>query len=108
MVDPLVLLLDEPTSGLDSTTAVSLLQLLHRLARGDGANETPKTVITSIHQRTFTWRHIFDRFKSGTYLTLVSRSFSHKYWSQPAQLFFGLLISCSCFPMGKSYTLEVL
>ena len=52
-LDPLVLLLDEPTSGLDSTTAVELLQLLHRLARGDGANETPKTVITSIHQRTF-------------------------------------------------------
>ena len=40
-------------SGLDSTSAVSLLQLLHQLARvdcGGGHDGGPKTVITSIHQ----------------------------------------------------------
>lgn len=61
LTDPSVLLLDEPTSGLDSTTAVALLQLLHRLARGDGINESPKTVITSIHQPSSAVFRSFDK-----------------------------------------------
>ena len=60
LTKPSIILLDEPTSGLDSTTAVSLLQLLHRLARGDGVSP-PKTVITSIHQPSSAVFRAFDR-----------------------------------------------
>lgn len=41
---PLILLLDEPTSGLDSTSALAVMQLLHRLAR------LGLTVAAVIHQ----------------------------------------------------------
>ncbi|CAB9497116.1 Putative white-brown complex homolog protein 30 [Seminavis robusta] len=60
LTNPSILLLDEPTSGLDSTSAVSLLQLLHRLAKGDGT-APPKTVITSIHQPSSAVFRAFDR-----------------------------------------------
>ena len=48
--------LDEPTSGLDSTTAVSLIELLHKYAVQQG-----KTVITSIHQPSSAVFRSFDR-----------------------------------------------
>jgi ABC-type multidrug transport system ATPase subunit len=61
LTKPAVILLDEPTSGLDSTTAVALLQLLHRLARGDGISSPPSTVITSIHQPSSAVFRAFDQ-----------------------------------------------
>lgn len=56
---PSIILLDEPTSGLDSTSAVALLQLLHRLARDDPSN--PKTIVTSIHQPSSAVFRAFDK-----------------------------------------------
>lgn len=56
---PSIILLDEPTSGLDSTSAVALLQLLHRLARDDPTN--PKTIVTSIHQPSSAVFRAFDK-----------------------------------------------
>jgi ABC-type multidrug transport system ATPase subunit len=56
LTDPSVLFLDEPTSGLDSTSAVALLQMLHRLAKDHG-----KTVVTSIHQPSSAVFRSFDR-----------------------------------------------
>ena len=56
LTDPGVLLLDEPASGLDSTSAVALLKLLHSFAEESG-----KTVITSIHQPSSAVFRSFDR-----------------------------------------------
>lgn len=56
LTDPAIIMLDEPTSGLDSTSAVSLIRLLHNLA--DHHN---KTVITSIHQPSSAVFRSFDR-----------------------------------------------
>ena len=56
LTDPAILLLDEPTSGLDSTSAVSLLKLLSKLAKENG-----KTVLTTIHQPSSQLFHSFDR-----------------------------------------------
>jgi ABC-type multidrug transport system ATPase subunit len=56
LTDPSVLMLDEPTSGLDSTSAVALLQMLHKLAKHHG-----KTVVTSIHQPSSAVFRSFDR-----------------------------------------------
>jgi hypothetical protein len=44
LINPALIFLDEPTSGLDSTTALHLVEVLRRLARGGRA------VITTIHQ----------------------------------------------------------
>ncbi|KAK5046825.1 hypothetical protein LTR84_007179 [Exophiala bonariae] len=49
LADPLILFLDEPTSGLDTSTASSIIDLLHRLAT-EG-----RTVIMSIHQPQSRW-----------------------------------------------------
>eukprot|EP00359_Climacostomum_virens_P001376 CAMPEP_0204897492 /NCGR_PEP_ID=MMETSP1397-20131031/772_1 /ASSEMBLY_ACC=CAM_ASM_000891 /TAXON_ID=49980 /ORGANISM="Climacostomum Climacostomum virens, Strain Stock W-24" /LENGTH=557 /DNA_ID=CAMNT_0052065257 /DNA_START=31 /DNA_END=1704 /DNA_ORIENTATION=+ len=48
ITDPAVLFLDEPTTGLDAYTALLLIQLLRRLAKG----EQSRTVIATIHQPT--------------------------------------------------------
>mmetsp|Transcript_5239 Transcript_5239/g.7961 ORF Transcript_5239/g.7961 Transcript_5239/m.7961 type:complete len:705 (+) Transcript_5239:2-2116(+) len=56
LTDPVVLMLDEPSSGLDSTSAVSLLNMLHELAQTQG-----KTIITSIHQPSSAVFRSFDR-----------------------------------------------
>lgn len=56
LTDPEVLLLDEPTSGLDSTSAVALIELLHKLCRSE-----KKTVITSIHQPSSAVFRSFDK-----------------------------------------------
>ncbi|XP_076004157.1 broad substrate specificity ATP-binding cassette transporter ABCG2d [Genypterus blacodes] len=54
ITDPSVLFLDEPTTGLDAATAISVLQLLKRMAsRG-------KTVILSIHQPRYSIYRLFD------------------------------------------------
>ncbi|KAG5177382.1 ATP-binding cassette superfamily [Tribonema minus] len=50
---PAVLFLDEPTSGLDSSTALSIVTLLHQLARGG------VIVVCSIHQPR---ANIFNQF----------------------------------------------
>eukprot|EP00897_Mesotaenium_endlicherianum_P002850 jgi/Mesen1/2593/ME000164S01717 len=55
LIDPSVLLLDEPTSGLDSTTALRIVQLLHRLALSG------RTVVTTIHQPSSRLFHSFDK-----------------------------------------------
>jgi hypothetical protein len=44
LINPSAVFLDEPTSGLDSTTALHLVEVLRRLARGG------RVVITTIHQ----------------------------------------------------------
>jgi ABC-type multidrug transport system ATPase subunit/ABC-type multidrug transport system permease subunit len=56
LTDPAIIMLDEPTSGLDSTSAVSLMNLLHTLAKNHG-----KTVVTSIHQPSSAVFRSFDR-----------------------------------------------
>lgn len=56
LTDPAIIMLDEPTSGLDSTSAVSLIRLLHNLANDHG-----KTVVTSIHQPSSAVFRSFDR-----------------------------------------------
>jgi len=56
LTDPKIIMLDEPTSGLDSTSAVSLIRLLHNLAKDHG-----KTVVTSIHQPSSAVFRSFDR-----------------------------------------------
>lgn len=43
--DPSILIFDEPTSGLDSHNALSIINLLKRLAR-----EQHKMIITTLHQ----------------------------------------------------------
>ncbi|KAL5706130.1 hypothetical protein ACHQM5_024338 [Ranunculus cassubicifolius] len=50
-----VLFLDEPTSGLDSTTALTIVQMLHDIA------EDGKTVVTTIHQPSSRLFHKFDK-----------------------------------------------
>lgn len=54
--EPAVLFLDEPTSGLDSKSSVTVLSVLHKLARENGT-----TIIMTIHQPS---EEIFSRFKS--------------------------------------------
>ncbi|KAA8531745.1 hypothetical protein F0562_006538 [Nyssa sinensis] len=44
LLNPSLLFLDEPTSGLDSTTALRIVQMVHKTA------EAGKTVATTIHQ----------------------------------------------------------
>ena len=57
LTDPSVIILDEPTSGLDSTSAVSLMKMLKRLARDQN-----KTVISSIHQpSSAVFMELFDK-----------------------------------------------
>jgi ABC-type multidrug transport system ATPase subunit/ABC-type multidrug transport system permease subunit len=56
LTDPAIILLDEPTSGLDSTSAVTLMTILFKLARDEG-----KTIITSIHQPSSAIFFAFDR-----------------------------------------------
>ena len=56
LTDPAIILLDEPTSGLDSTSAVTLMKILFKLARDEG-----KTIITSIHQPSSAIFFAFDR-----------------------------------------------
>jgi len=56
LTDPSCILLDEPTSGLDSTSAVSLMKMLHDLAQTQ-----KKTVITSIHQPNSALFFSFDK-----------------------------------------------
>jgi ABC-type multidrug transport system ATPase subunit len=56
LTDPAIILLDEPTSGLDSTSAVTLMKILFKLAREEG-----KTIITSIHQPSSAIFFAFDR-----------------------------------------------
>lgn len=55
LIDPSLLLLDEPTSGLDSTTALRIIELLHKIA------ESGRTVITTIHQPSSRLYHNFDK-----------------------------------------------
>lgn len=54
--DPSIILLDEPTSGLDSFKALSICQLLHRLARNRG-----KTIVSTIHSPSSEAFFFFDR-----------------------------------------------
>ncbi|XP_065904845.1 broad substrate specificity ATP-binding cassette transporter ABCG2-like isoform X4 [Dysidea avara] len=61
VVSPGILFLDEPTTGLDSTTAESVLQILHNLSK-DG-----RVIIMSIHQPRYSIFRLFDG------LTLLSR-----------------------------------
>ncbi|CAN3375613.1 hypothetical protein DIURU_005653 [Diutina rugosa] len=53
---PRILFLDEPTSGLDSTTAYSILSLLHQLG-----SEGQTTVVLTIHQPSEEMLHFFDK-----------------------------------------------
>lgn len=55
LTDPLLLLCDEPTSGLDSFMAMSVLQVLKRLAKKG------KTIILSIHQPSSDIFNLFDK-----------------------------------------------
>lgn len=61
IVSPGVLFLDEPTSGLDSTTAISVIKILHDLSRHG------RVVIMSIHQPRYSILKLFDT------ITLLSK-----------------------------------
>ncbi|XP_065903806.1 broad substrate specificity ATP-binding cassette transporter ABCG2-like [Dysidea avara] len=61
VVSPGILFLDEPTTGLDTTTAESVIQILHNLSK-DG-----RVIIMSIHQPRYSIFKLFDQ------LTLLSR-----------------------------------
>ena len=58
--DPPILLLDEPTTGLDSTTAQSLMTLLHNLAINEKRN-----IICAVHQPSLS---MFKKFETLTLL----------------------------------------
>eukprot|EP01097_Dermamoeba_algensis_P001150 TRINITY_DN1426_c0_g2_i1.p1 TRINITY_DN1426_c0_g2~~TRINITY_DN1426_c0_g2_i1.p1 ORF type:complete len:618 (+),score=118.93 TRINITY_DN1426_c0_g2_i1:145-1998(+) len=55
VTDPGVVFLDEPTSGLDSETALSVIDLLHKLAAEEG-----KTIVFTIHQPSSEIYALFD------------------------------------------------
>lgn len=55
IVNSSVLFLDEPTTGLDASTANTVMELLHNIARKG------KTIIASIHQPRFSIFKLFDR-----------------------------------------------
>ncbi|KAI3993447.1 hypothetical protein MKX01_002460 [Papaver californicum] len=59
--DPVILFLDEPTSGLDSTSALTVVKTLQRIA------QSGSIVIMSIHQPTYRILGLLDR------LTFLSR-----------------------------------
>lgn len=55
LTNPSMLLLDEPTSGLDSSSALTLMETLCRLAK-----EENKIIIASIHQPSSRLYHMCD------------------------------------------------
>ncbi|XP_065904850.1 broad substrate specificity ATP-binding cassette transporter ABCG2-like isoform X1 [Dysidea avara] len=85
IVSPGVLFLDEPTSGLDSTTAISVIKILHDLSRHG------RVVIMSIHQPRYSILKLFDT------ITLLSRGeMIYQGASRAALPYFSSVLDLAC------------
>ena len=99
VTDPRLFFLDEPTSGLDSATALSVMQIVTRLAREEG-----RTVITTIHQPSSETFALFERL-----LLLADGRTAYDGPAQEAVQYFGELgFRCPVYSNPADYFIKLL
>lgn len=97
ITQPTILFLDEPTTGLDSSTSLSVLNLLKRLA------EHGRTIVLSIHQPRF---RIFEMFDSVTIMS-EGHIIYHGASDQCVPYFNATGYECAAFNNPADFILDV-
>jgi len=98
ITDPRLMFLDEPTSGLDSSTALTVMQIVTRLASDEG-----RTVITTIHQPSSEIFALFQRLL----LLADGRTAYDGPASETVQYFGRLGYNCPIYSNPADYFIKV-